>query len=125
MYRDGHHSFIAMMNADLCPVMNYITTLPKYRYILDESDEILFRSMPLSKSTNCYSLRKIILPISYTISRDAVLSLFGKVGLDTENFGLHSLRSGGATAAANNCISNRLLKRHGRWRSKKVKDSYV
>ena len=93
--------------------------------IPDESDEFIFRSMIFFKSASCYSLRKMNIPISYTTSRDAVLSLFAKVGLDTKNFGLHGLRSGGATAAANNGISDRLFKRHGRWRSEKVKDSYV
>ena len=48
-----------------------------------------------------------------------------KLVLIKKNFGLHSLRSGGATAAANNGISDRLFKRHGRWRLEKVKDSYV
>ena len=32
---------------------------------------------------------------------------------------------GGATAAANNGISDRLFKRHGRWRTDKAKDGYV
>ncbi|XP_046567698.1 uncharacterized protein LOC124276085 [Haliotis rubra] len=36
-----------------------------------------------------------------------------------------SLRSGGATAAANNGIPDRMFKRHGRWRSEKAKDGYV
>ena len=124
MYRDGHHSFIAMTNTDLCPVMNLRHYIAKAQ-IPDESDEFIFRSMTFFKSTNCYSLRKMNIPISYTTARDAVQSLFRQVGLDTKNFGLHSLRSGGATAAANNGISDRLFKRHGRWRSEKVKDSYV
>ena len=40
-------------------------------------------------------------------------------------FGLHSLRSGGATAAARNGVSDRLFKNHGRWKSENVKDGYV
>jgi len=38
---------------------------------------------------------------------------------------LHSLRSGGATAAANRGIPDRLFKRHGRWSSESAKDGYV
>ena len=41
------------------------------------------------------------------------------------NLGLHSLRSGGATAAANAGLADRLLMRHGRWCSVKSKDGYV
>ena len=40
-------------------------------------------------------------------------------------FGLHSLRAGGATAAANSKVPDRCFKRHGRWRSENAKDSYV
>ena len=36
-----------------------------------------------------------------------------------------SLRSGGATAAANAGVHDRLFKRHGRWRSETAKDGYV
>jgi len=38
---------------------------------------------------------------------------------------LHSLGSGGATAAANNIISDRLFKRRGRWISENAKDGYI
>ena len=43
-------------------------------------------------------------------------------------YGLHSLRSGGITAAvrnSTNLISERLLKMHGRWKSDSAKDNYV
>lgn len=38
---------------------------------------------------------------------------------------LHSFRAGGATAAANANIGDRLFKRHGRWKSEKAKDGYI
>jgi len=38
---------------------------------------------------------------------------------------VYSLRSGGATAAANAGVPDRLFKRHGRWRSESAKDGYV
>ena len=45
----------------------------------------------------------------------------------TKKFGLHSLRSGGATAAVinNRNLSERLLKLHGRWKSDIAKDMYI
>ena len=56
-------------------------------------------------------------------------SLFRKklvqLGLPVNEFGLHSLRAGGATAAANAKVPDRLFKRHGRWRSENAKDGYV
>ena len=50
---------------------------------------------------------------------------FETIGLPKNKFGLHSLRSGGATTAANAGIPDRLFKKHGRWRSEKAKDGYV
>ncbi len=47
------------------------------------------------------------------------------LGLDPAQFGLHSLRAGGATAAANAGIEDGLFKRHGHWRSESDKDWYV
>jgi hypothetical protein len=42
-----------------------------------------------------------------------------------KDFGVHSFRSGGATAAANSGIPNRLFKRHGRWKSEASKDDHI
>ena len=53
------------------------------------------------------------------------LSVLEPIGLDKRNFILHSLRAGGTTAAANAGICDRLLKKHGSWRSVSAKDGYV
>ena len=57
--------------------------------------------------------------------RELFLSKLSELGYDTKQFGLHSLRAGGATAAANCGVPDRLFKRHGRWRSESAKDGYV
>ena len=54
-----------------------------------------------------------------------MLEALSKIGIDTKKFGLHSLRSGGVTQAAQNRISERLLKTHGRWKSDLSKDGYI
>ena len=41
------------------------------------------------------------------------------------NLGLHSLRSGEATAAANTGVNDRCWKHHGRWKSETSKDAYA
>ncbi len=51
--------------------------------------------------------------------------MLGQVVDDVSKYGVHSLRSGGATAAANAGISDRHFKRHGRWKSETAKDGYV
>ena len=39
--------------------------------------------------------------------------------------GLHSLRSGGASSAADNGVSDRLIAKHGRWSSNSYRDCYI
>ena len=46
------------------------------------------------------------------------------VGLDPNYFAWHSFRSGGAPAAANGGISDRMFKLHCRWRPENAKDGY-
>jgi hypothetical protein len=54
-----------------------------------------------------------------------LLNALELLGFDRSRFGLHSLRSGGATTAANSGVNDRLLKKHRRWRSENAKDGYV
>lgn len=63
--------------------------------------------------------------ISYTCLRELFKKKVADLGLPPSNFGLHSLRAGGATAAANAKVPDRLFKRHGRWKSENAKDGYV
>lgn len=63
--------------------------------------------------------------LSYTRMRELFLAKLTSLGFNAKQFGLHSLRSGGASAAANAGVPDRLFKRHGRWRSETAKDGYV
>ena len=59
------------------------------------------------------------------IYREILLDALASLGLDRTKFGLHSLRAGGVTAAANHGVCDRLFKKHGRWKSETAKDGYV
>ena len=63
--------------------------------------------------------------MSYTRLRELYIKAFKPHVSDIAKFGLHSLRSGGASAAANHGVPDRLFKRHGRWRSENAKEGYV
>lgn len=54
-----------------------------------------------------------------------ILQAFHDLGYKKELFGLHDLRSGGATPGANSGLNESLFKRHGRWKTDVAKDSYV
>ena len=63
--------------------------------------------------------------ISYSCLRDLFKRKLRDLGFQPEEFGLNSLRAGGATAAANANVPDRLFKRHGRWRCENAKDGYI
>ena len=60
--------------------------------------------------------------ISYGTMREAFRRDLKTVGADPFKFGLHSLRSGGATMASNSGYSDRVFQQHGRWKSVQAKD---
>jgi len=123
IYREGKDVFIAKTGSITCPV----DLLQRYLNLAnfsENSTEFLFRSLSFCKSSNTYKLRNSG-PISYTRAREILLDTLESIGLDKSKFGLHSLRAGGATAAANAGIDDRLFKKHGRWKSDKAKDGYV
>ena len=124
VYKEGSLLHIARSNSDTCPV----AMLERYLKLADlktSSHEYVFRSMTYCKKSCSYKLRSGNQPLSYTRSREIVLDAFEAIGMDKSKFGLHSLRSGGATSAAASGINDRLFKKHGRWRTDKAKDGYV
>ena len=54
-----------------------------------------------------------------------MLETFKDIVPDISAIGTHSLRSDGATAAANAGVPDRLFKRHGRWASEPAKHEYA
>ena len=119
--RDGAWVVIARTGTPLCPV----AMLERYMCMADMSgtqNRSLFRAIVNTK--NGQKLRESG-AISYTRVRELILEKLSAIGLDPKRFGLHSLRSGGASAAANAGVPDRMFKRHGRWRSENAKDGYV
>ena len=81
-----------------------------------ESEDFLFSS--LVKKKHQWTKKKVSL--NYTRARDLLRKAVGKAGLDPTEYVLHSLKSGGTTAAAAAEVPQRLLKRQGGWRSEAV-----
>lgn len=122
IYRDGDRINIARTGNKLCPVKNFESFLEWSNTPLD-TDVFVFRN--LTKTKENYVFRKENKPLSYTRMRELFIEAFSPIVPNIKYFGLHSLRSGGASAACNFGISDRLFKRHGRWRSETAKDGYV
>ena len=82
-----------------------------------------FRSLYFHKATSTCSLPTK--GMSYSRTREIVLQAFAELDYPKNLFGLHSLRARGASAAANAGVSDRLFKRHGRWKTDQAKDGYI
>ena len=63
--------------------------------------------------------------MSYSTLRELFKKKLSELGYPSEEFGLHSLRAGGASAAANAGVPDRLFKKHGRRKSENAKDGYI
>jgi len=119
--RQGDEVLIARTSSNICPV----TRLERYlrRVGMTTRDQrFIFRA--IQKTKHGERLRDDG-QISYSCMRSLFLKKMTQLGLPAQEFGLHSFRSGGATAAANAKVPDRIFKRHGRWRSENAKDGYV
>ena len=119
--RQGNKLVIARTGNSTCPVAMLETYLAKTGTQLSDH-RFLFR--PMCKTARVERLREAG-SISYTCLRESFKKKLRDLGYDPDNFGLHSLRAGGATAAASNGVPNRLFKHHGRWKSDSAKDGYI
>ena len=120
-YREGASLIIARTGSATCPV----SMMERYFHmgkLVHTSHGMLFRGIVKTKDGE--QLHKTG-GISYSRLRELLLDKIAKLGFDPALFGMHSLCAGGATAAANGGVQDRLFKRHGRWKSESAKDSYV
>ena len=124
IYRRGSSVIIAKTGNDLCPIF-WLKAYIESAGLALNTDSYIFRSISLLKSKGIYKLCDRNVPLSYTRAREILLNSLEEVGLDKSRFGLHSLRSGGATTGANRGISDRLIKIHGRWVTDRAKDGYI
>ncbi|XP_019621166.1 PREDICTED: uncharacterized protein LOC109467590 [Branchiostoma belcheri] len=117
-FREGHWACIATTGSTSCPV----TLLKRFLKSSNSSGHIkLFRRV--SNHRGNISLRQE--PMSYTRAREKVLSMLSTIGLDPTRYGLHSLRSGGASTAAAMGVPDRLIAHHGGWRSTEAREGYI
>ena len=124
VYRQGEWVYIAKLNSDNCPVRITKKYLRKAGFG-GYSENYVFRGITRNKDKSKCTLKVSNKPICYSTVRSLILKAFKDVGEDVSNIGTHSLRKGGATAAARSSVEDRLFKRHGRWKSERSKDKYV
>ena len=114
---------ISELNSVACPV-KYMKKYFNVCNILTPSREFLFK--PMYRSGKTSGLIKSDKRLNYTRARECVVNRLREIMPPDCKIGLHSLRAGGATAAANfDKVNERCWKRHGRWKIETAKDSYI
>ena len=99
VYRQGNVVVLAFLDSNLCPV-SMLKKYLKAANILTGTNQYIFRSLSFRKSSNEHVLCNLNKPLSYTRAREILLDALSEIGLEKTLFGLHSLRSGAASAAA-------------------------
>ena len=120
-FRDGANVVIAETGSATCPVQ-WLKRYFRMAGLQGDSQERLFRGIVHTKKGERL---RVSGGLSYTRLRELLLAKFEQLGCDKGCFSPHSLRAGGASAAANGGIPDRMFKRHGRWASESAKDGYV
>ena len=119
--RKGEEVIVAKTGSELCPVAMLESYMLQAR--LQKMDKnFVFRRITKSKSGERF---RESAALSYTRLRECFKEKLIQLGFPVSQFGLDSLRVGGATAAANSKVPDRLFRRHSRWKSEVAKDSYV
>lgn len=122
IYREGNEILIAKGVSAACPYHMLQSYMCKAS-IDCSSQSYLFR--PIIRSRDVCKLSEKDKKLSYTRTREIVLAKL-KLAAPCLNLGVHSLRAGGASsAAASATVSERCLKRHGRWKADLSKDGYI
>ena len=120
--RNGETVYIARTRKATCPY-DMLRSYISIANIPPDDDNYIFR--PLVRLKAGHRMKDARKPISYTTARECVMEAIGSIGLNRKMFGTHSFRRGGATQSAKRGISDRLFKKHGRWKSDNAKDGYV
>ena len=101
-HREGHFVYISRIKSKCCPIKYLEVHLKKVKLdISDDKESRLICRMFKTKSGNKISKAKGIL---YSRIRNIFKDYISEITTTTDKFGPHCLRSGSASAAANNGI---------------------
>ena len=121
-HRNGETVYIAKTGTKYCPVKHVLSFLQEAGLDKDvDTEAYLIPRLHKTKKGHRASKTK---GISYTRINE-VFHEHINTGSGDENYGLHSLRSGGASAAAQNGVSDRLISKQGRWASETARNGYI
>ena len=122
-HREGHIVHVSRTESPYCPVYWTEEYMSESNLVFEPSNFLICRLTKTKASHKAIGK----LRLSDTTVRDQfnkfVLPLCQEV--EPGSYCLHSLRSGGASTASNNGISERLISKHGRWKSDHSRNRYI
>ena len=117
-FREGFWGFIASTNDPYCPV----SLTKKFLHLGKQEDSsYIFRKVCHSKRGHCLRVQRLTYSRALELTRNQLLA----VGLKPKDYGLHGMRSGGASLAAALGLPDRLIMCHGGWKSETSKNRYI
>ena len=122
-HRKGNEVFISVTESEYCPV----TYVKLFLQTTDSDCELFpeaFLIPRLHKTKSGHSVSRTR-GISYTTVYDIFKAKVTNAKPEHSKYCLHSLRSGGASAAAKNGVSDRLIAKQGRWSTETARDGYI
>ena len=121
--REGHIVYIKRLHTNYCPVHNLQQYLKNTNLAAKEDNYVISRLAKTKRGHNAHGTK----PLADSSVREIFSRDVAPICNDIEegSYCLHSLRSGGASSAINNGVSERLIGKHGRWTSDKCRDSYL
>ena len=117
-YREGSWVYISKSYSKYCPVLLLKRFLAHGKH---SQNSFLFRKIAHTNKGAFLHSQKL----SYSRALELVRLLLKDIGLDAQKYGLHSMRSGGASLAAALGVPDRLIMRQGGWKSVSSKNRYI
>ncbi|XP_077866782.1 integrase/recombinase xerD homolog [Saccoglossus kowalevskii] len=120
-FREGSSIIIARSPKNTCPVRVTEMFISKLGVNVNSESFLIRRLVHTKQGLKPHNH----LGISYSTARDLMMKGIKPLVNDISQFGTHSFRAGGATAAANSNVNERCIARHGGWKSTSSKDRYI
>ena len=120
--RKGNEVPISRTHSQYCPVA--LTELFWKKVGIDGIDKEAYFIQRVIKKKRSHIAHKSK-GISDTTAREHFQEFIRPLTTDGRKFTPHSLRSGGASQAAANGVEERLISKHGRWKSERARNGYL
>ena len=121
--REGHKVFISRAESNCCPVRWVQTYIEATGLSKDKENFLISRLSKTRKGHNAHGKQPLTDKTVRDYFKKDIVPICNEI--EPGQYSLHSLRSGGATAASNNGVSERLISKHGRWKSGWSRDRYL